>query len=307
MFTRKKLFITALILIICVWTLINFASPKSEAAGPQPVKGGILKAIRGNFPKVLGYPPEQGPTDTIFALLYAERLSEWDEKGNLIPVLAESWEGDPKNKTVTYKLRKGVKFHDGTPFNAEAVRWNLQLGKDTGRLTDGQFVDSIEVLDEYTVRLNCTEYTSVSLLNYGWLQQYSPTAFNTKGGKEWARTNAIGTGPFKLVEYKRDAFIKYERNEDYWRKGLPFLDGMEVRYVPDPMTASMMMEAKEADIWLDVSNVNNILALEQKGFKVNWGPGMLWALLPANAKDPKSPYANKKVLEAVEYAMARPT
>ena len=75
MFTRKKLFITALILIIGVWTLINLALPMNEAAGvspaagPQPMKGGILKAIRGNFPKVLGYPPEQGPTDTIFALL----------------------------------------------------------------------------------------------------------------------------------------------------------------------------------------------------------------------------------------------
>jgi len=328
MSTRKKFFITALVLIICMWALSNFASPASaqpkkeapskqetspkaekvavSSVGLQPVKGGILKAIRGNFPKTLGYPPEQGPTDTIFALLYAERLSEWDEKGNLIPVLAESWEGDPKNKTVTYKLRKGVKFHDGTPFNAEAVRWNLQLGKDTGRLTDGQFVDSIEVLDEYTVRLNCTEYTSVSLLNYGWLQQYSPTAFNTKGGKEWARTHAVGTGPFKLVDFKRDSFIKYERNNDYWREG-PFLDGMEVRYVPDPMTAQMMMEAKEADIWMDVANVKNILDLEQKGFKVNWGPGMLWALLPSNAKDPKSPYANKKVREAVEYAIDRPT
>ena len=91
--TQKKLFITALVLIVGVWILINFVSPMSEvaAASLQPVKGGILKAIRGSFPKVLGYPPEQGPTDTIFALLYAERLSEWDEKGNLIPVLAESW------------------------------------------------------------------------------------------------------------------------------------------------------------------------------------------------------------------------
>jgi ABC-type transport system substrate-binding protein len=284
--------------------LNNFASPAS--AQLNPVKGGILKAIRGSFPKVLGYPPEQNPTDTIFALVYGERLSEWDEKGNLIPVLAESWEADPKNKTVTYHLRKGVKFHDGTPFNAEACRWNLQLGKETGRLTDGQFVKSIDVLDEYTVRLTCTEYSSVSLLNYGWLQQYSPTAFSTHG-KDYLRTHAVGTGPFKLVDFQRDTFIKYERNKDYWRIGLPLLDGMEVRFIPNPMTASMMMEAKEADIWLDVQDVNYIVDLEQKGFKINWGPGMLWALLPASAKDPKSPYANRKVREAVEYAIDRQT
>ena len=187
-----------------------------------------------------------------------------------------------------------MKFHDGTPFNAEAVRWNLQTGKDTGRLTDGQFVKSIEVLDEYTVRLNCTEYTSVTLLNYGWLQQYSPTAFNTRGGKEWARTNAIGTGPFKLVEFKRDAFIKYERNDDYWRKGLPYLDGMEVRYVPDPVTASMMMEAKEADIWLDISNVTQIVDLEKKGFKINWGPGYALGTPPRQCQGSKVAVCKKE-------------
>lgn len=276
------------------------------APGPEAVRGGVLKAIRSSFPKVLGYPPEQNPTDTIFALLYGERLSEWDEKGNLISVLAESWDTDTKNKTITYHLRKGVKFHDGTPFNAEACRWNLQLGKETGRLTDGQFVKSIDVVDEYTLRLTCTEYSSVSLLNYGWLQQYSPTAFNTHG-KEYLRTHAVGTGPFKLVDFQRDTFIKYEKNNDYWRKGLPLLDGVEVRFIPNPMTASMMMESKEADIWLDVQEVKYIVDLEQKGFKINWGPGMLWALLPANAKDPKSPYANKKVREAVEYAIDRQT
>ena len=116
----------------------------------------------------------------------------------------------------------------------------------------------------------------------------------------------MGTGPFKLVDFQRDTFIKYERNNDYWRKGLPLLDGMEVRYVPDPVTASMMMETKEADAWMEPTNMKKIVDLEKKGFKFNWGPGMLWALLPSNAKDPKSPYANKKVREAMEYAIDRP-
>ena len=274
--------------------------------GPQVVRGGILKGIRSTFPKNLGYQAEQSPTDTIFAHAYAERLVNWDDNGNLVPSLAESWEGDPKNKTVTFHLRKGVKFHDGTPFNAEAAKWSFECAKETGKLTDGQFVQSIEVLDEHTVRLNCTDYTSMSIYNYGWVQQFSPTAFKLNGGKEWARLHAVGTGPFKLVEFKRDSLIRYERNNDYWRKGFPLLDGMEVRFVPDPVTSQMMMEAKEADVWLETSNVKSTLDLEKKGFKVNWGPGMLWALLPSNAKDPKSPYANKKVREAVEYAIDRP-
>jgi ABC-type transport system substrate-binding protein len=162
-------------------------------------------------------------------------------------------------KTVTYHLRKGVKFHNGTPFDAEAARWNLQFQKDTGRLTDGELVKSIEVVDEYTVRINCNEYTSQSVLNYGWGGFYSPTAFTKNGGKEWARFNAVGTGPFRQAEFKRDSVVRYEKNKDYWRKGYPLLDAIEIRWIPDPVTASMMVEKKEADAWMDVNNMKNVV------------------------------------------------
>ncbi len=145
------------------------ALPSTDAPPPaNAVRGGTLKVIWPYFVKNLGYPPEMAPSDSIMILPLVERLVDWDEKGNLIPWLARSWEGDPVAKTVTYYLRKGVKFHDGTPFNAEAARWNLQFQKDAGRLTDGELVKSIEVVDEYTVRITCTEYTSQSILDYGW-------------------------------------------------------------------------------------------------------------------------------------------
>ena len=85
-------------------TLAQAQKPKTEgattaaASSPQAVRGGILKAIRCTFPKILGYQPEQSPTDTIFALPYGERLADWDEKGNLIPVLAESWEATRRTR-----------------------------------------------------------------------------------------------------------------------------------------------------------------------------------------------------------------
>jgi peptide/nickel transport system substrate-binding protein len=202
-------------------------------------------------------------------------------------------------------LRKGVKFHDGTPFNAEAVRWNLQLTIDGGRLPDGKSVKSLDVVDEYTVRMNLTDYNSMAVLNYGSGGMLSPTAFKVNGGKDWARTHAVGTGPFKLVDFKRDASIRYTRNDNYWRKGYPLLDGIEMRFVPEPMTQLMMLQSKEADASLDGLGVKNVVDLQQKGLKVNWGPGMLWSILP-NSKDPKSVYANKKVREALEYAIDRP-
>jgi ABC-type transport system substrate-binding protein len=256
---------------------------------------------------VLGYQPEIGPTDNLFAGPCVERLVVWDEKGNLISQLAESWEGDPRNNTLTWHLRKGVKFHDGTPFNAEALKWNFETVIDARYMADYQMVKSLEVVDEYTLRMHLTEYSVMSPLNYGFFALFSPTAFKNNGGKEWARLHPVGTGPFKLVDFKRDSSIRYERNENYWRKGYPLLDAIEVRFVPDPVTSAMMMEAKEADVWLETFDVKSAVELEQKGFKVNWGAtGTAWALLP-NSSNAKSPLNNKKVREAIEYAIDRPS
>jgi peptide/nickel transport system substrate-binding protein len=288
---------TVLVLSFCF-----LVSVYADEAAPQ--RGGILRCIRSTFPNVLGYAPEMGPVESIFALPYAEGLTGWDENGNQIPILAESWDVNVKNKTLTWHLRKGVKFHDDSPFNAEAVKWNLQLMKDNFRLTDGELVKSIDVIDEYTVRMNLSEITSIAVINYGWTAMYSPTAFKNNGGKEWARLHPVATGPFKFVEFKRDTFIKYEKNPNYWRKGYPLLDGIETRYIPDPGTAAMMMQKKEAEIWQDVAEVKYVLDLQEKGLKTIWGPGMFWALMP-NSLNPKSPYANKKVREALEYALDR--
>ena len=293
------------VVLVCAGVLLAYG-PAGAQTDPKAVKGGTLKGIRGMFPVDLGHAPEFGPADSIFALPYVERLVDWDEKGNIIPQLAESWQGDPKDKTLTFRLRKGVKFHDGTPFNAEAVKWNLELTRATGRLTNGEFVKSIDVVDEYTVKLVLTEYTSMSLQDYGWSPMFSPTAFKNNGGKEWARSHPVGTGPFKLVSFKRDTSIRYERNENYWRKGYPLLDAIEIRLFRDPATALMIMQGKEADSWLEALMMKDALSLEKKGLKVNWGPGMFWALLP-NSSNTKSPLNNKKVREAIEYAIDRPT
>jgi peptide/nickel transport system substrate-binding protein len=277
----------------------------------QPVYGGTLRLVSAaSFPKVLGLPSEMAPADSIYALPVLERLVEWDAQGNLIPVLAEKWVADTKALTITWTLRKGVKFHDGTDFNAEAVRFNWQMGIDTKRLTDNQFIKSLEVLDPYTIKMNLTKYTSMMFENYGWAIMISPTAYQKSGATEdarkvWARSNGVGTGPFKSTNFVRDTSIRYEKNTNYWRPGMPYLDAMELRYIPDVMTAAATLEAKQCDMWVDASMVQTINDLEKKGMIANWGPGMFNALLP-NSSDPASPMSKKLVREAVEYAIDRP-
>ena len=112
----KKLPVITLILIFLIMGL-----GLSGYAQEKPRYGGVLRILRPTFPKVIGYPNEFSPVESICALPVLERLNEWDEKGNPIPVLAESWEGDPVNKTIIWHLRKGVKFTDGTDWNAEAL------------------------------------------------------------------------------------------------------------------------------------------------------------------------------------------
>jgi len=287
-------------------TIRSKSSSTSAMPAETPVRGGVLKGIRGIFPRVLGYPPEFGPADTLFSMPCAERLVDWDEKGNFVPQLAESWEGDAKGNTFTWHLRKGVKFHDGTAYNAEALRWNYQTQIDAGRLPDRELIKSLEVVDEYTMRMHLTDYTIMAPFSYGFSPQFSPTAFKNNGGKEWARLHPVGTGPFKLADFKRDTSIRYEKNENYWRKGYPLLDVMEIRFIPDVVTSSMLMETKEADVWFEALTSKAAVDLEQKGLKVNWGLGMVWNLLP-NSSNSKSPLNNKKVREAIEYAIDRPT
>jgi peptide/nickel transport system substrate-binding protein len=272
-----------------------------------------MKVVGGSFPANIGYPPEFTPTDSIYALPSIERLCEWDEDGVQIPVLATSWESDPDNLTITWYLREGVTFQDGTPWNAEACRWNFQLQLDGGRLTDGQYVESIEVVDDYIFKMHLTKYTWQMIENYGWVMMISPTAFENAGATleeriDWARTNSVGTGAFKVVEFQRDVLLVYEKNDNYWREDMPYLDGIEARYIPDPVTAAAMMEAGEADMWVGATAVQSILDLEEKGLTVNWGTGlsgMFWSLLP-NSSNPDSPLANQKVRAAIEYAIDRP-
>ncbi|OGO30434.1 MAG: hypothetical protein A2Z29_05215 [Chloroflexi bacterium RBG_16_56_11] len=330
---KKLLFISFAVILVSMIVFVGCGEPEETAtsappattpaattpaattptsAEPTPVTGGILRAIAGAIPKNLGYGPEKAPNDNYQMLPVIERLCEWDEKGNVIPWLAESWDVDTTALTLTWHLRKGVKFHDGTDWNAEALRWNYQMGIDTKRLADAAYVKSLEVVDANTLRMHLTGFNWVLIENFGLLMQpISPTAFEKAGGgdieksKAWARLNAVGTGPFTVSEFQRDVVIKFTRNPNYWQPGKPYLDGIELRYIPDPMVAAATMEAGEADMWFDVSAVQNLLDLQKKGFKINWGPGMFQCMLFDSA-NPESPFANKKVREAVEYAIDRP-
>ncbi len=309
--------IGTLILSGCGKTTTTPGASATPTAG-KPVQGGTLRIIAGAIPKDLGYGPEKAPSDSFLMLPVLEHLCEWGPNGGtLVPVLATSWETSQTAKTITWHLRKGVKFTDNTPFNAEAVRWNVQLAIDNRSGTGTNLIDSLEVKDDNTLIMHMKSFDWQTVQNLGLTQCISPTSYLTAGGtipsgsnndksKEWARANAVGTGPFTVSEWVRDDHITFVKNPNYWQPGKPYLDKIIMRAITDPTVASASLQAGEADEWMDTSSMTNILALQAKGFKLVQGPGMFNVMLFSDV-DPNSPLNNIKVREAIEYAIDRPT
>ena len=162
------------------------------------------------------------------------------------------------------------------------------------RLVGQDNIIRMEVIDDYTLRFILKKLHSTFAYDTGAAQMFSPTAIQ-KNGEEWARKNAVCTGPFKLAEFQRDTYMRYEKNEDYWQKGKPYLDGMETRFIPDTMTAAALIESGEADMWLYASAITSVIDLEEKGFKTVEGPGMFLSILP-DTKSPDSKYKDKYLI-----------
>jgi ABC-type transport system substrate-binding protein len=291
---KKILFVTFIVIISTLGLVLN------SFGQPKPQQGGILRIIAPASHATF-YMPEGGPQDITGMFPGVEALMQYTARRELTPFLAQSVDIDEKNLTITFHLRKGIKFHDGSDLNADNVAWGFNFAKEMKRLQYGDKLKSVEILDDYTVRLHLTEYNNQLIHSFGWQFQMSKKAYTTHD-KDWLRSNFVGTGPFKLVEWKRDSHIKWERNKDYWQKGRPYLDAIEIRYIPDPVTASAMMQAKEADMWTGAP-VKDQSDLEKKGFIRRYGYCAFPAIIYPNTSDPNRPTGKLKVREAIEYGL----
>jgi ABC-type transport system substrate-binding protein len=242
----------------------------------------------------------------MFARTAIENLVYLDETGTPVPWLATGWQVDPNAKTITLTLREGVKFHDGTDFNAEAVKWNIEQYIAGGRPELAK-VTSVVVIDNYTVRLNLSENNSLIIPNLSTSAGMiiSPTAYQKNGGKEWAEANPIGTGPFKFVSWERDVKQVYERFDDYWQEGKPYLDRIEWIIIADPMVQAAAFRKGDVDVIVDITPKEaSTLQTEARGdYKITTTsmPTHLWGL-QLDSANPNSPYSDLRVRQAVWHA-----
>ena len=268
--------------------------------------GGTLKIATNKKVSIFGWPPEVRASSGRYAKMSLQGLIEAGKGGNPGPLLATTWELASDDSKYTFKLRKGIKFHDGSDFNAQAVKWNLDnILKGRSPILSG--VKSVDAIDDHTVQLNLEKWTNLILHDLTGASCYmiSPTAFE-KHDKKWTETNPIGTGPFKFTEFKRDVHVKYEKFDGYWEKGLPYLDAVEWHIIINPMTAYATLKAKEVHVMYDLDMVSGRDLKKEEDYIVRWIPGVN-SLIAVNTKDPNSIFADKKLREAVEYAIDKET
>jgi peptide/nickel transport system substrate-binding protein len=283
------------------------ATSTSPAVSTQPVstpkKGGILKVASTTTSPAFGYPPLIAFGAHYEASPAIEYLFDFDINGNIKPLLAKDYKIDIEKNTFTIYLREGVKFHDGTDCDAEAVKWNMEqfpIAK-VPLLTQ---VTSIDVVDKTTVRLNLSNFSNALIYDLvlagGMI--ISPTAAK-QNGIEWTKTHPVGTGPFKFASFQRDVSLKYVRNDNYWDKDKPYLDGVEIVYIADLTAQELALRAGEVNALFSIQ-MSSYDSLKKDGFNVKAVPFGNWGLYP-DSKNADSPFYKKEVREAVEYAIDR--
>ena len=279
-------------------------TPATPAA-PTPVSGGTLRWSGTTGPTTpIGYPPEcLGPSGVTPQIAMQVLLKEY-LGGSIGPNLASAYQVNTSkdNPSITFQLQKGVKFHDGTDFNAKAVEWNFEeMRKAPANASMVSNWKTIDIIDDYTLRLNLKEWQNAVIQTFCNSSTYlmSPTAFQTKG-LEWVRWNMVGTGPFMQEKWQRDVTLTGVKNPNYWEKGKPYLDKIEYLFTADELSAVALLKTGGCE----VVNCSAMYAKElgAAGYDVfaqYLGPQHL---VPDSA-NPDSPWSNLKVRQAAEYAI----
>ncbi|OGO31859.1 MAG: hypothetical protein A2Z29_04535 [Chloroflexi bacterium RBG_16_56_11] len=319
----KKLMVTLVLILVLASVVIGCgtetttpATTTSTAtvtttAPPPPVNkvGGTLRVIEIVAPGAPLGAEWEGNLGTYNTQQWVlERLLREQQDGSMKGELAETWDVNTTgNVTVVFHLRKGVTFHDGTPWNAQAAAWNLNMFKTAGMFTGTtNFWASWDILDDYTLRVNYTSWSNHLIRSWENYFFVSPTAYD-KNGIEWMRTHMVGTGPFVQKDFQKDVSFTATRNPNYWAKDaqgnkLPYLDEVQLLYVADETARETLMKAGGAEIL--TSSTKQAARFVGTNFNIVTRSGGSTMLVP-DSKNAESPYSDLNVRLAVEYAIDR--
>ncbi len=240
--------------VVAVAAIVAFAPPPAVAQK----SGGILRMPAATSPASMSIHEEStiatlGPMMSVFNnLIMFDQHVPQNSLASIVPDLATSWTWSEDGKDLTFKLRQGVKWHDGKPFTAKDVKctWDMLAGTAAEKLRVNprkswyRNLESVSASGDYevTFRLKRQQASFIAMLASGWSPVY-PCHVPPRE----MRLKPIGTGPFKFVEFKPNESIKIAKNLDYWKPGRPYLDGIEWTLIGNPSTAILAFGAGKFD------------------------------------------------------------
>ncbi|OGU04722.1 MAG: hypothetical protein A2075_16325 [Geobacteraceae bacterium GWC2_58_44] len=298
--------------LVMVATLSGFfalvgSGPALCAPASKPQPGGTLTVGMEN--EFRGFDPLKAAffslSDRSVAMAVEERLFDMDAKGNLVPELALSAKPAKDQKSWTIKLRQGVRFHDGTPFNADAVvgHWQRLLdpnNKFFARLAFESIV-SVQKVDDFTVRFNLKHPWAPFKNVISAPQSIAVYIPSPKALKEDTQNRApVGTGPYMFKEWVANDRLVVVRNPNYWRKGKGYLDSVIFRPMPDMQARFASLQSGESDVIQTDRGASILQAREDRSLKIytSFGAGAYNFLL----NEAKPPLNEPLVRQALAHA-----
>jgi peptide/nickel transport system substrate-binding protein len=297
----------AFLLVVAVLTLVML--PRSHAQ-TQPT-GEMTVAWHVTLAPAWFDPAEAPPQITPFGMLYAlhEGLVRPLPGQRMGAALAESWTESPDGRIYEFKLRQGLKFHNGDPFTAEDVLFSFERYKGVGAAELQSRVAKVEMVDPVTVRFHLHEPWPDFMTFYGTSATAAglivPKGYLEKVGNDGFKQHPIGLGPYKFVSHKPGLEVVLEAFAGYWRK-VPHVKRITMTSVPEVATRLAMLKNGEAAIAVamsgpaaeSVKHDSDLRLVDTRHASIQW-------LEFADQWDPKSVWADKRVRLAVNYALDR--
>ncbi len=253
---------------------------------------------------------DDGESSKVIVNIYEGLLAYAKDSTELEPCLAEGWEVSNEGLSYTFKLREGVKFHDGTDFNAEAVKINIDRQLPPLRQEDMPYasfvfadVKDVEVLDTYSVKINLTKKNTAFLANLAMslaAPMVSPTALEENNGN--LNESPVGTGPYKFVEWNPSEDIVLTRNEEYWREPAK-TKNIVFKFIPDNSARIVALKNGDVDM-IDGIDSTGVTQIEADGNKLYNVAGMNINYMAYNVT--RAPFDNVAVRTALTKAINVP-
>jgi peptide/nickel transport system substrate-binding protein len=289
----KLLFVVVLLLVSLVAPAVQAQSNTLTIASGTDIENTNIHLVTSS------------PSFSVLEHIY-ETLFNMTAEGELVPVLAESIEATADNVYVV-KLKEGISFTDGTPFNAEAVKANLDYMLDPANSAAFRFLlvvggepAQVEVLDEYSVQIT-TKFPFAPLpahLSHGAYAMVSPAALAQ--GNEYLASNAVGTGPYMLGEWKRDEEVVLKRNDAYWGNA-PALETVVFKVVKEAGARLVEIQSGTVDVAVRVPPSDIPMLEADPNIEVMITPGLRTIYIFFNVT--QEPFTDVRVRQAVNYAV----